>query len=451
MVWNSVDLTSKLSTKMRLRTTRTVVAPTQQTVLDGTTQYWSKTAPNKLTFTNNFTVTATTEISAHPTTSNRYIGGRADATAANGFGIGIDTSGRPFLFGSNAGAGNTRIATATQSVPLNREVKLAFTWATGTILCYMDGALVPSTTATAGTAPTVIVQGGDLAVGRLGSVAAGTFFPGKVSQFAIYDAVLSAATILSLASQGLVGNEANLKSGYSFNNVATDLNTTTPNDLTGTASPTYSVGGGFGNKGVSSTFDYGIVMAEPTFSTNTTAIVQVPEGCTIPTSGGVSAVDYSAQDAPYRFPSSPEKWRIEFTLNTIVGGAVSATTYYNQGNIQLAVPAGVGKLGVRGQMYLYNSAGGGIDQTKFFIGTTSAASAVYDPRLSIAAYLKGTNAGTELFAPVIMEAPVTLSAMTVLYLNEYANSALTTVTWHNGTGGVGSSQAVTMYWENAYL
>ena len=51
---------------------------------------------------------------------------------------------------------------------------------------------------------------------------------------------------------------------------------------------------------ISSTLDYAIVQSA-TFSTNTTLTVQVPEGCTIPTSGGVSAVAYSAQRNPLWF------------------------------------------------------------------------------------------------------------------------------------------------------
>jgi LysM repeat protein len=37
----------------------------------------------------------------------------------------------------------------------------------------------------------------------------------------------------------------------------------------------------------STTLDYGIIM-KASFSTNTTLTIQVPEGCTIPTSGGVN-------------------------------------------------------------------------------------------------------------------------------------------------------------------
>ena len=52
------DYTNVLSPGMRLQTTRSTAAPTQSTSLNGTTQYWSKVAPNGMTFTDNFTVSA---------------------------------------------------------------------------------------------------------------------------------------------------------------------------------------------------------------------------------------------------------------------------------------------------------------------------------------------------------------------------------------------------------
>ena len=49
-VFNGTDLTGTLSAGMRLKTTRTVAAPTQCTSLNGTTQYYSKAAPAGMTY-----------------------------------------------------------------------------------------------------------------------------------------------------------------------------------------------------------------------------------------------------------------------------------------------------------------------------------------------------------------------------------------------------------------
>jgi hypothetical protein len=56
MVFNGTDQTGVLSPGMRLRTTRTVAAPTQCTSLNGTTQYYSKSSPAGMTFTDDFTL-----------------------------------------------------------------------------------------------------------------------------------------------------------------------------------------------------------------------------------------------------------------------------------------------------------------------------------------------------------------------------------------------------------
>lgn len=372
IVFNSVDVTSKIARNYKIRTNRTVSAPTQATSLNGTTQYWSKSSPNKMTFTNNFTITATVRITSIPTSSNRYIGGRADAAAANGFGIGIDTSGRFILVGINAGVGNTRIATSVRAIPLFKEIKLAATWSSGTILMYMDGVLIASTTATSGTAPTTIVNTGDFAVGRLGSVAAGTFFPGEVSQFAVYDAVLSNATILDLANQGIVGTESNLKSAYSFNGVATDLNTTTPNDLTNNGSATYVTGGGFGLNGASSSIDYGVIVTEPVFSTNTTIVVQVPEGCTIPTSGGISSIDYSVEDTPYKFPDR-DKFMVEtFIASQITLTAPTGSSWNALTGVLISCPSGRQRIGYNAQIGSDRAAAGRLDLAGTLSTTTSS-------------------------------------------------------------------------------
>lgn len=334
LIWNGVDLTGTLSPGMRLRTTRTVAAPTQCTSLNGTTQYWVKTTPNKLTFTNNFVVSAWINLASYQagTIVSRYNG-------TSGWSFVVTSVGQLQLAGYNAGAGNTRNVTSYQSIPLNKwvhvtaQLDMTSSTVSPTVnYCMIDGVDVTAIQNTAGTNPTALVQAGNLEVGsqNTGTV----FFPGKIAQVAIFNAKVTQATMLTYISQGLSGTETSLASTYSFNGVTTDLNTTTPNDLSaGAGSPTAtnadSPFGGQASGLISSTLDYGIVQSA-TFSTNTTATVQVPEGCTIPTSGGVTAVSYSSVKSPYGFPSEVGKWKLRsyyqvdrtFTIG-------SATTYYN--------------------------------------------------------------------------------------------------------------------------
>ena len=319
MVFNGVDYTNILSPGQRLKTTRTVAAPTQCTSLNGTTQYWNKTSPNKLTFTDDFVVDAYVKMTSYGTTSP--IASRYDGTS--GWSLQIDAAGAVQLIGYNAAAANNSKVTSYQSIPLNKWVRVTaqldmstFTATTTTSYIMIDGVDVPASVTRAGTNPTAILQAGNL---EIGSRNGGTdFFPGKIAQVAIYNAKVTQANIILTHSQGLSGSETSLASAYSFNGVATDLNTTTPNNLTAQASAGYAADSPFGTQAsglISSTLDYGIVQSA-TFSTNTTVIVQVPEGCTIPTSGGVSAVSYSGLASPYGFRE----------LGNILGYALLMTT-----------------------------------------------------------------------------------------------------------------------------
>jgi len=121
----------------------------------------------------------------------------------------------------------------------------------------------------------------------------------------------------------LVGSEICIRDSLTANGSAVATNADSP----------------FGNSGVSTTIDYGIVMAK-SFSTNTTLTIQVPEGCTIPTSGGVASMDYSINDVPYGFVRKKDKWSISslylsaYTQSSPVNG-----TWYNLGH-KISLPVG---------------------------------------------------------------------------------------------------------------
>jgi len=345
LVFNGTDLTDTITEGMRVRSARTVAAPIQCTSLNGTTQYYSKTSPNKMTFTDDFVVSAWVKLSSYTTgtIASRYNG-------ISGWNLRVNSSGQVVLLGYNAGAVNYSYVLSYQSVPLNKWVHItaqldmsAFTATPTTSYIMIDGVDVPASVARGGTNPTALVQAGNLEVG---STSGGFYpFPGKITQLAIYSAKVTQATILASMNQGLIGTETNLASAYSFNNSITDLNTTTPNDLTANGSAVATnADSPFGNSGVSTTIDYGIVMAK-SFSTNTTLTVQVPEGCTIPTTGGVSSVDYSIQAVPYGFPRDKGRWSLYCKIRSALTNTSSATYVAFSGNaISLTVPSGSWKI-----------------------------------------------------------------------------------------------------------
>ena len=214
----------------------------------------------------------------------------------------------------------------------------------------LDGKDVPCVVARGGTNPTALVQAGNL---EIGSRNGGTLlFPGKIAQVAIYNAKVTQANIVATISQGLSGSETSLASAYSFNNSTADLNTSTPNDLVaGAGSPTatnadspFALGNDLASAYTKGTTDFGVVMAT-SFSTNTTVTVQVPEGCTIPTSGGVTSVVYSGQRSPYGFPSNRNLWTVEcINKYQVIQSSPTAWTWYYT-NLMLTTPIGAWKLG----------------------------------------------------------------------------------------------------------
>jgi hypothetical protein len=297
-----------------------------------------------MTFTNNFVVSAWIKLTSYAATS--IITSRSNSTS--GWLFYVSSTGQLYLEGRNAGATNVSNVSSYQSIPLNKWVHVTaqldmatFTASTTTSYIMIDGVDVPALVARSGTNPTALVQAGNL---EIGSYNGGTsLFPGKIAQVAIYNAKVTQATILASIDRTLTGSETSLISAYTFNNSLNDLNANA-NNLTAnggaTANNADSPFGGQANGNISSTLDYGIVQSV-SFSTNTTVVVQVSEGNTIPTTGGVSAVNYSSARSPYGFPSSRDKWSlIMFTNNVNVNGTTGITSYQNPAGLKLVVPIG---------------------------------------------------------------------------------------------------------------
>jgi hypothetical protein len=359
MVFNSTDLTDTLSPGVRIRTTRTVTAPTQCTDLEvSSSQYWSKTTPNKLTFVDDFVASAWIKLESHNSTDMAIIS-RFDGT--NGWRLSIDqNSGTLTLWGYNAGAGNYNIVRSIPSIPLGKWVHVTAQLdmsssdvTTGTFNYIMfDGVSVPCIKVTGGTAPTSLVQAGNL---QVGAASGGTlYFDGKIAQVAVFNAKVTQATMRGYISQGLAGTETSLASAYSFNGVATDLNTTTPNDLTASGAATatnadspFSDRANLASGYTAGTTDFGIAQ-KVSFSTNTTVTVQVAEGCTIPTTGGVTSVVQSPQKVPYGFPADSGRWTVQSLFMTQMSVAAPVTTNWYFPGASLTVPVGAWDLGYNG-------------------------------------------------------------------------------------------------------
>jgi hypothetical protein len=330
-VYNAVDLTSTLSIGMRLRHTRTVASPTQSTSLNGTTTWWSKTTPAGTigTATDDLTFSAWVKLSSYPTANGGIIG---KWSGTNGFLFYLTTNGLVNIGGWNAGAGNSRIVQSYQSLPLNKWVHISGSldmsgWTTATNKIMIDGVDVPVSLTSNGTNPTAFVQGGNLEIGSYNG--GGNIFPGKIAQAAVFNgnvSTITQATIRGYMSQGLTGSETNCIGAWSFSGNSNDL-TANANTLTANGSATATnADSPFGTQAdgtISSTLDYAIITGT-SFSTNTTLTLQVPEGCSIPTTGGLTAVVYSSVAEPYGFANLSR-----FSINAIDSAGTTALALAN--------------------------------------------------------------------------------------------------------------------------
>lgn len=400
LVFNSIDLTDTMSPGMRLKLTRTTSAPTQCTSLNGSTQYYSKSSPNKLTFTDDFVVSAWVKLSSL-NSSTVTIASRYNGTS--GWALRLLANAQVELVGFNAGVANFSYVSSANTVPVGRWVHIAaqldmsaFTATTTTSYIMLDGANVEASVFRGGTNPTALVQAGNL---EIGSENGGTLpFPGKIAQVAIYNAKVTQATILASMHQTLTGSETSLASAYSFNNSITDLNTTTPNDLTanGSAVATNS-DSPFSQKAdgtISGTTEYAII-TKASFSTNTTLTVQVPEGNAIPTSGGVSAMSYSTQKNPYGFISDKNKWLVETQCSILATTSISAITTLYAARPTFIVPVGAWTIGWNGTVYQSSNVAG-LRDPYYVMATSSITYATRSTPLTARGYLSVTGSSLSL-------------------------------------------------------
>lgn len=420
---------SILSPGMRLQAVRNTAAPTQCTSLNGTTQYWNNTSPNKMTFTNNFVVSAWVKATAYAATDGTIIS-RYNGTS--GWGLRVTSTGQVYLVGVNGGSGNYSLVQTIQSLPLNKWVHITaqldmatFTATPTTSYVMFDGVDVPCTVGRAGTNPTSLIQAGNIEVGAENGGTA-RWFTGQIAQVAVFSAKVTQATMLGYISQGLVGTETNLASAYSFNGVATDLNTTTPNNLAAQNAAGYVTGSPFGNNGVSSTLDYALIMAV----SGSSVTVQVPEGCTIPTTGGVSTSNYSTVDTPYGFPRNEDRFFIitKF-LSDVQTGAETTNIWASLLANVITVPVGDWrKLGFKGNVAQQTTSGTPSTRSGWIkLSVNAPTENIQGIQCRMLTVSSGGGSGSTHVNAYVYE-PVSLSSKTTYSLWGFSDNAVATET-----------------------
>lgn len=415
----SADLTGFLSNGMRVKLTRTTAPPTQCTDLEASSsQYWSKTSPAGTTFTDDFCAGAWVKLESYgagvQSIITRYNG-------TSGWTLDLDTDGTVRLRARNASSANFSQVASYQAIPLNRWVHIAaqldmsaFTATSTTSYIMIDGISVPCAVSRGGTNPTALVQAGNLEVG--GQNGGAGPFDGKIAQAWYSNAKITQATIQGYISQGMTGSETSIVSLFKFDGNGNDSNANA-NNLTANAGATATT--------VDSPFnatEYGIITAN-SFSTNTTLTVQVPEGCAIPTSGGVSAMAYSTQQIPYGFPSNKGRWRIAIPFRTQVTTTSNATfgTYSSNG-YAITTPIGAWKVGAA--LPIFNATTTrviwNLSDTTSIIGVAAGSE-----NLSWSTAIQAAAASTSFNGSTIIENDQTLTSQTtyILYTHGATTSA----------------------------
>lgn len=337
----SSDVSGNVSPGMRFKFgTSGFTVPTQCTDLEASSsQYWSKTSPSGINFTDDFTCEAWVKLESY---SDGFIVSRKNGTT-EGWAFYIDSAGR-LVIQSLRIASNNRTVTTNQSLPLNRWVHVAATMdnSANTHTTYIDGVAVSNTVSTTGTI-TALVQGTTaLAVGAQNTPT--NYFDGKIADVRVWSAVRTATEIQDNMSKVLTGSETNLVAHFPMNGNGND-STANANNLTGQAS---AVATNTDNPyNLNSGTHYGII----TKVTTTAITVFTGTDSFVPNATLIDPY-YSTQKVPFGFPAGRDKWMLE-TLSSST--ASISTSWANVGSILLVLPIGSWELSSRANMAVTRS------------------------------------------------------------------------------------------------
>lgn len=429
----------------RKRFTRTVAGQTQCANLESSSsQYFNKTSPAGMTWTDDFAGGGWVKLESY-TGATQCIESRFNGTS--GWALYVLASGIVALYGYNAGAGNASLVQSTQALTLNKWIYVtaqldmsAFTATTTTSYVMIDGVDVPASVTRTGTNPTALVQAGNLEVG--GNNGGLLPFDGKVAQVWVSSAKVTQANAKLLYGQGITSaliTTCSIASAYSFANSINDLNTTNANNLTAQNSAAATdVDSMFGNY-LGGTEEYAIQTSLS--SDGLTETVQLPEGCALPTSGGITAVAFSRVDVPHGFPAAHGRWGlISQYPSTLITPVFS--TYYNLASSKLSIPVGAWRTGyemtaLRGATTLTTS--GFVNAISVLSVTAANAGTTEEGQ-----YWRG-NAGTDGYAtgsialtannPVHREKLLIFNSITDHYLNFQLTGSGTPISSSSGCNG----------------
>lgn len=150
-----------------------------------------------------------------------------------------------------------------------------------------------------------------------------------------------------------------------------------------------------------------------TFSTNTTVTVQVPEGCQLPTTGGITSVDYSTQNVPYGFPRDKSRWDVGLlVLSNLNTSGTTTNTVYNPAGMNLNTPIGSWKLSYSYEISITPTA----NYANGWVSLSTSASAFTIPQLSVRFVQQETATSNAQFFSITKEMSIRNSTATKYYI-----------------------------------
>jgi hypothetical protein len=287
----------------------------------------------------------------------------------------------------------------------------------------IDGVDVPCQLDQLGTNPTSFVQAGNLEVGAGNGGL--TKWNGRLAQVWVGNgnvSTITQATLRSYKNQTVSGAETNCIGAWKLDQASGLNDLTSTNNLTATGSPTYSTASPFttdANGVAGGTYDYAIVTKVAT----TVATVQYPEGCAIPTSGGITTVDIATTKAPFGMSVSTSRWTVSATLKTITTqNAPVAGTWYNMtgtsgvtgGSVLSSLPVGEWVLGyeVNGQ-----TSKAAASSTDLYVTLSTANNTESDNELTSFLINNGAAGSISISALLKRAKPVSVTAAQSYFLN----------------------------------
>lgn len=332
---SNYDATAILSKHMKMRFARGTTPGTQCADFESSSSQYASRASGSLTgsistMTDDITAEAWLKLESY--TGGIFIS-RYNGTS--GFRFYADTNGQVFFAGYNGGAGNYRGTQTYQSLELSKWTHVAGTldmsgFTTATNATYFNGVSVPIQLIQAGTNPTAFIQAGNL---EIGSANATSFFDGLISDVRVWNVVRTQLQIRDNMNQQLTGSETNLVGYWKLAGNFND-STSSANNLTANA----GVAATFADNPFKST-EYGLIMDVSYSAPNSTIVLQVPEGFSIP-NGTLSSPYYSVQDQPYGFVKDENRWVLNAVYHgptEIAGGAAASSAWVGA---QLLIPQG---------------------------------------------------------------------------------------------------------------